>query len=326
MSSRAFNLVEGSLAVLVCVIVAGCDERPTHSPTNTESTVKQEVKPPAEGEGPAILTPSATPAVAARLGVTSDPKSILRGKNREARALALRDILAKERGIDGILELIRVEADADVKFELRAALSVEMNRPAALRLVETVSGNDSNEIKAMVKEAAIQFGDAETIQTIADRFDNLSPDDRLRPLLAEMVREIRNPEAIEGLTRLASMVAETDFAQDELTWSALVALAEMGTAASVDGIITVAESLKAERNEGMKLVFARIRSSEALPVLIPTAKGQGRDVRLETRLWVIPTLGAFPDEEAVKTLTELTADSDPRISKVAQMTLQRKAH
>jgi HEAT repeat protein len=258
--------------------------------------------------------------------VTSDPKSILRGKNREARALALRDILAKERGIDGILELIRVEADADVKFELRAALSVEMNRPAALRLVETVSGNDSNEIKAMVKEAAIQFGDAETIQTIADRFDNLSPDDRLRPLLAEMVREIRNPEAIEGLTRLASMVAETDFAQDELTWSALVALAEMGTAASVDGIITVAESLKAERNEGMKLVFARIRSSEALPVLIPTAKGQGRDVRLETRLWVIPTLGAFPDEEAVKTLTELTADSDPRISKVAQMTLQRKAH
>ena len=319
-----FGILRGCLVILVGTLVSGCDKNRPSESDGSKNIPNQSPPVATHKADPTPQPPTSAPAAAAMSVKSAQRGSALKSRGTAERAAAIRSLLSKERGVDKVVDAIRQEADGELRFHLRAALFVEMNRPSALRLVETCSADDPDDIKAMVKETAIQFGDAEMLQAIADRFDNLPPKNPLRPLLAEMVREIRNPEAVEGLTRLGSMAAETEYAQDELAWSALVALADMGTAPSVDGIITVAESIGGEKGEGVGLIFGRIRSSEALPVLIPTAKGQGRDVRLETRLKVIPALSNYADEAAVLALEELTRDNDPRVSKAAQAALQRK--
>ena len=306
--------------VLFCAVLSGCGKAPPGSIGPRDPPAQSDPVPSSKAnETSHSIGPAVTASVSQEM-----LHSALKSKDPAERTTTIRSLLVQERGVDAVLDAVRQEADGDRRFQLRAALFVEMNRSSALRLVETFSADDPEDIKAMVKETVIQFGDAEMLQAIADKFDGLPPNNALRPLLAEIVREIRNPETVEGLARLGSQAAEAEYAEDELAWSALVALADMGTAPSTDGIITVAETLGGEKSEGIGLIIGRIRSSEALPVLIPTAKGKGRNVQIETRLKLIKALGNYPDEEAVLALGELTEDGDPRIAKAAQMALQGK--
>jgi hypothetical protein len=176
--------------------------------------------------------------------------------------------------------------------------------------------------QAVLFQAAINEPKPEMLQVIADRYDSLPENSKMRTYFREMVQSFRDESMVEGLASLASTLTEAEFREDSLAWTAVGTLAQIGSAPSVDAILRLADNVEQELREQLLLPLQMYQTPEALTLIISVANSQGRTTSPALRIACIRLLGSYQEPKAQQALHDLSSNSDPNIAEVARSSLR----